>query len=64
MAEFCLECLNRMNGTHYTKEQVELEEGLCEGCGEVKPCVIRIRRQVWFGLFWKKKRVSKGTTAR
>ena len=26
MAEFCLDCFNRMNGTHYKEKQVWLEE--------------------------------------
>ena len=28
MAEFCLDCWNEMNGTHYTPDQVVLEEDL------------------------------------
>ena len=48
MAEFCLDCWNEMNGTHYTPEQVVLEEDLCEGCGSWKPVVISFRRP---GLF-------------
>ncbi len=43
MAEFCLDCWNEMNGTHYTPEQVVLEEDLCEGCGEWKPVVVGFR---------------------
>ena len=43
MAEFCLDCWNKMNGTHYTQEQVWTEEDLCEGCGEWKPVVVGIR---------------------
>ena len=43
MAEFCLDCWNKLNGTHYTPDQVWLEEDLCEGCGEWKPVVVDIR---------------------
>ena len=45
MAEFCLDCLNKMDGTHYTKWDVKLSWGvdLCEGCGEMKRVVIVIR---------------------
>lgn len=42
MAEFCLDCFNRMNGTHYQEKQVWLEECLCEGCAEWKPCVMQL----------------------
>ena len=43
MAEFCLSCFNEMNGTHYTKSEVWLEEDFCEGCAEWKLCVIELR---------------------
>lgn len=43
LAEFCLDCLNEQMGTHFTDKDVLLEDDLCEGCGEVKPCVIVIR---------------------
>ena len=42
MAEFCLDCFNRMNGTHYKENQVWLEDCLCEGCAEWKPCVMQL----------------------
>ncbi len=46
MAEFCLECWNRINGSDDSKRKYvfskELE--LCEGCGEWKKVIIRQRR--------------------
>lgn len=50
MAEFCLECHNRLYGTDLKEADVELEEDLCEGCGEYKPCVVAERPGVvmWF----------------
>ena len=45
MAEFCLDCMNEMEGTHYTEENVELEMDLCEGCGQIKPVVVGFRRR-------------------
>ena len=42
MAEFCLDCFNRMNGTAHATYEVELDEDFCEGCGEWKPCVISV----------------------
>lgn len=44
MAEFCLECFNRFNKMKLTEKEVLLEDDLCEGCGEVKPCVIAITK--------------------
>ena len=49
MAEFCLECFNQLNGTAYTEDEAELEVGLCEGCGEVKPVVVQVGRPT---LLW------------
>lgn len=46
MAEFCLECLNRMSGTSYTHRDVVLDEDFCEGCAQVKPCVVVLRRRI------------------
>ena len=43
MAEFCLKCFNTPNGTDYKAHQVWLEEDLCEGCGEWKPCVMELQ---------------------
>lgn len=43
MAEFCLHCFNELNGTKYQPKEVWLEEGLCEGCGEWKLCVMDLR---------------------
>ena len=44
MAEFCLDCWNKLNGTHYTPDQVWLEEDQCEGCGQWKPVVAALRQ--------------------
>ena len=68
-AEFCLDCWNEMNGTHYTPEQVVLEEDLCEGCGEWKPVVVGLRGSPltdWFrGIYgrledWAARRRARG----
>lgn len=45
MAEFCLECFNKLNGTDYTEAEVwvDYEElDICEGCGAFMPCVIAL----------------------
>lgn len=43
MAEFCLDCFNRLHGTDYKERSVTLEDDFCEGCGTVKPCVLLLR---------------------
>lgn len=50
MAEFCLDCFNELNHTHYTKSEVWLEEDFCEGCGEWKPCIVDLRPKPF--LLW------------
>ena len=42
MAEFCLDCWNRINGTDDEEDKYILSEelDLCEGCGEWKHVVI------------------------
>lgn len=46
MAEFCLKCWNRINGTEYDERKYILSEylDLCEGCGEWKPVIVAERR--------------------
>lgn len=41
MAEFCLECWNRLHHTQETSQEVTLTNylDLCEGCGEMKQVV-------------------------
>lgn len=48
MADFCLECFNELNKTHYEKEDVVEEFGICEGCGEYKDCVVDLRGYGFF----------------
>lgn len=42
MAEFCLDCFNKLNDTDYTKKEVRLEEDFCEACASWKPCVMQL----------------------
>lgn len=46
MAEFCLECWNRINETNDGEERyvISKELDLCEGCGEWKRVIICERR--------------------
>lgn len=42
MAEFCLDCWNKINGTNYTEKHyiISKELHLCEGCGEYKHVIL------------------------
>lgn len=56
MAEFCLKCFNKLNGTNYQPDEVWLEEDFCEGCGDWRPCVLDTRPKplLWrlIALLW------------
>lgn len=43
MAEFCLECFNELNDTHFTKEDVIEAFDFCECCAEYKKCIVKFR---------------------
>ena len=49
MAEFCLECWNRINETQDDEKKyiISKDFGLCEGCGEWKPVIIAERRSYY-----------------
>ena len=53
MAEFCLECWNKMNNTNYPAKKFILteENDLCEGCGELKKVVIMEKRHYYLHKF-------------
>ncbi len=57
MAEFCLDCWNRINGFHKTERDYLLtdEYDLCEGCGQFRP-VIRRERTLKFLYDWKRRK--------
>ncbi len=44
MAEFCLDCYNRLNNTNLKKRDVKLSVDVCERCGQVKPTIDYIVR--------------------
>lgn len=49
MAEFCLDCYNQyVSDEELTVEDVVLDIDLCEGCGALKPCVLKEK------MFWHK----------
>ena len=49
MAEFCLDCWNKLNGFQKTERDYVLskEWDLCEGCGEMRPVIEGERRCKW-----------------
>lgn len=51
MAEFCLDCWNRINDAHWTERDYILsdEYDICEGCGEFRR-VVEAKRE--FKLFY------------
>lgn len=44
MAEFCLGCYNKLFEKELTDKDVELLVDLCEGCGEIKPTIVAIKK--------------------
>lgn len=62
MAEFCLDCFNKLHGTHYTESDVTLMEDLCEHCGEVKPCILSLDPPGLLNRIWKTWLESLGMT--
>ena len=54
MAEFCLDCYNKLNGTNHRKSDVTLDDelDLCERCGEWKHCILSLEPSGFLsGLF-------------
>lgn len=49
MAEFCLDCWNKLNGTNYTERKYVMTKylDLCEGCGKNKPVIIMERNSYY-----------------
>jgi len=50
MAEFCLDCWNKLNHIHLTEEDVILSKDLdlCEGCEEMKQVIIKYKERPWW----------------
>ena len=57
MAEFCLECWNKIMSTTDSPKKYILSKELdfCEECEQWKPVIIRVKRRYWidnwFGLW-------------
>ncbi len=55
MAEFCLDCLNRISKTRYDERKyiISKDLDLCEGCGEWKHIVVMERSGYYgFNIFY------------
>lgn len=52
MAEFCLECLQKLDGRQYDPKEFVISDdlALCEGCGQWKHVVVMRRSAVNFGI--------------
>lgn len=62
MAEFCLDCWNKLNGFQKTERDYILSDewDLCEGCGKVCPVIERERYCKWlYDLRQKRNRTKK-----
>lgn len=61
MAEFCLDCWNRMNESHDTEKDWVLSEEpeLCEGCGNYVPVIVTERKGFSLFQFWWKEKFCK-----
>ena len=53
MAEFCIDCWNKINESEESKEKYVLSKDLdfCEGCGEWKHVIIMERREYYMYKF-------------
>jgi len=54
MAEFCLECWNKLNKKNLTKKDVHLskEQDFCERCATWKPVIVKYKeRNIFKKLF-------------
>ncbi len=53
MAEFCLDCWNRINESNDSEKKIVLSKDLelCEGCGEWKPVIITLRKRYYMRKF-------------
>lgn len=53
MAEFCLDCWNKMNESKDNEKKYILSDDLdlCEGCREWKPIIIMMRREYYMYKF-------------
>ena len=46
MAEFCLECYKKLiKNADVDSNTIFFEIDLCEGCGEIKPCVVGVKKK-------------------
>lgn len=43
MAEYCLDCFNKIFKKNLSEEDIKLSTDICEGCGKVKPTVVIVK---------------------
>ena len=54
MAEFCLECWNKMNDTNHSKIKYIISKDcdVCEGCGQLKNVIVMERWSYYKHSHW------------
>ncbi len=54
MAEFCLDCWNKLHGTEHSKTKYVFSKDfdLCEGCGKMCSVVIMEYKAYYMHKFW------------
>jgi len=57
MAEFCVDCWNKLNGKkgNPTKYVLSKEVDLCEGCGKYKRVIVRVEEKPFKLLLFRKR---------
>ena len=48
MAEFCLDCYNKLFDKNLSEKDVKLSPDICEGCREIKPSIVAIKKNPGF----------------
>ncbi len=56
MAEFCLQCWNKINGTTYKSFHFVLskDNDLCEECGQYKPVIVMAKKSFYLSKLKRK----------
>lgn len=55
MSEYCVDCWNTIMETEEDPKMFILSPylDLCEGCGQNKPVIVKVKRRYFFHLWWR-----------